>query len=91
MAAMRDDVKVGDSWVNAHALASITFGKGLMIQNKGTYPILLYVNDTQPAAGSTSGFRLAPGQVWSVDAGEPRVWLRVEAKGACQVCVQERG
>lgn len=82
---MVKDSQVSLNWVEAHALAGVDPTAGLIIQNKGVFPILAFISVTQPV-GDVSGFRIMPNAMWSVDAGDS-VWVKGEG-GTSVACIQ---
>lgn len=77
MADMIDDTAIPVTWVSAHVAAGLTGGVALTIQNKGAYPVLAMIRLEVPVAGTVSGFRIRPNEIWSTELGDT-VWLRAE-------------
>lgn len=77
MADMIDDTPIPINWVDAHTAAGLTGGVALTIQNKGAWSVLAMIRNEEPAAGTVSGFRIRPNEVWSTELGDT-VWLRAE-------------
>jgi hypothetical protein len=77
MADMIDDTPIPVTWVSAHDAAGLAGGAPLTIQNKGAWPVLAMIRNEAPAAGTVSGFRIRPNEVWGSDLGDT-VWLRAE-------------
>lgn len=77
MADMIDDTAIPVTWVSAHDAAGLVGGNPLTIQNKGAYSVLAMIRNEMPAAGTVSGFRIRPNEVWSTELGDT-VWLRAE-------------
>lgn len=87
MADMKDDVAVPVTWTNAHTLAGIGAGLALQIQNKGAFALLAKISDTQPGAGTVSGFRIVSNAFMGSSLGDT-VWVRAEG-GTTTASIQE--
>lgn len=54
-----DDVIPSDyDWIDLYAVLGISQGASVVLQNKGSKPVLILLRVDKPAAGSTSGYEL---------------------------------
>lgn len=81
-----------NDWVDVYDETSITVGTELVVTNKSTYPILLYINASEPAATVTDGEVLDSSGIYSrltIDAGESGLWARSLGIDEASFSVQE--
>lgn len=90
MPSMIPDTHITNIWTNAHTASGVDPASSLLIQNKGMFPILIFISATAPAPGSTNGVRVRPNDTpWICGTNEPGVWIRCEESGQVPVCIQE--
>lgn len=65
----------GTDWVDVYASTSIPVGTALIIQNKASAPVLIYISATKPTS-STDGFAIKSLDSVSIDASETGCWVR---------------
>lgn len=77
----------GIGWIDAHDISEVAVGRALTIQNKGTYPLLIFISSVAPANNDNSGYRLLVNEVFDTEVGDV-VWLKAEG-GLGTACIQE--
>lgn len=69
-----------EDWTDPYSETSLSTGTSLLISNKSTNPILLYISDTKPATSSQEGIpigTLSTGTYQMTVTGSPAgVWLK---------------
>jgi len=84
MADSIPDLHLSGSWVNLYATMGIPVGTAILVQNKGSNSILMYISATEPTL-ATDGYAIAPLEVVAVDAGESGLWLKGEGPAFVQL------
>lgn len=70
-----DVVLSGMDWEDAHVLADIPVGTAMIIQNKTTDFIYVFVKNTKPSSAVNGGIKLAVGQSAQIAASQSGCWL----------------
>ena len=77
-------------WTDANAATSIPVGTAVKVQNRGSYPVQVYVGVSQPDS-SDGDQLLSPfgiyGSWLQASAGENNIWLKCQNE--CEVSFQE--
>lgn len=68
-------------WVDLYAVASITVGSGLLVQNQAGALALLQQATAAPDPSDNTGRWVQPGEEVQVDAGTLRVYMRCSPSG----------
>jgi len=63
-------------WVNVYATTGIAVGTSIVIQNKASNPVLLYIAASKPTTSSYDGYAIRSLEAVVVDAAESGCWIR---------------
>jgi hypothetical protein len=70
------DKVLDGTWQDAYALTSISVGTPLVIQNKSTSGLLVYLAAAAPLASATDGFYVGRNLSCDVAGGESGCWVK---------------
>lgn len=68
------DVLLNYTWKDINTTTGIAVGSAITIQNKGPKPIFIWLGASAPS-DVTYGIRVYPGDIYSIKASEPKVWV----------------
>lgn len=86
MASFTDLSIPSTDWVELYTQTGLSAGEALVLQNKGSSDILVYIADIKPASDSTDGFLMLDytskdSMAHSIPAGYNSVWLKTAPSG----------
>lgn len=70
-----DIVLTGADWQDAYALSSIAVGTTVVIQNKTSGYVYLYIKATKPTSEFDNGYALNSGEALTLPASLTGIWL----------------
>lgn len=73
--SIADIVLLGADWQDAYVLSSIAVGTTVVVQNKTSGFVSLFIKATKPTADFGAGYSLASGEALTVSAAVTGVWL----------------
>lgn len=76
MATIPDVELSATEYTELYAASGIQASSSVMIQNKTNGHVYIQYNDSKPASGSHDGFIILEMGVWTVPAGNQKIWAR---------------
>ena len=73
--SIADIVLTGTDWQDAYALSSIAVGTTVVIQNKSSGFVNLYIKATKPTSEFDNGYSLVSGEAITLPASLSGIWL----------------
>ena len=70
-----DIVLTGTTWQDAYTLSSIAVGTTVVIQNKTSGFVSLFIKATIPLVDTSAGYSLASGEAITMPASLTGIWL----------------
>lgn len=64
------------SYTEIYAATGITAGASIMVQNKARGHVYIQYNDSKPADQNSDGFIIVELGVWTVPAGNQKIWMK---------------
>jgi hypothetical protein len=88
MATVADVPVTNTAYVNLNSASGIITGVPLVIQNKGSSPVHVIINPTQPSASSENGFVIDSLKSIIIENETQIVWARAAHPGTAKLSVQ---
>jgi hypothetical protein len=77
MANSIPDLNITDvDWIDVYSTSGIAVGTKLIIQNKASNPVLMYIAPSKPSISSYNGYAIKSLETVSLDASETGCWVR---------------
>ena len=70
-----DITLTGADWQDAYALSSIAVGTTVVVQNKTSGFVSLFIKATKPTADFSAGYSLASGEAITLPSSLTGIWL----------------
>ena len=86
MANSIPDITINTAWKNVYTASGIAVGTAIIVQNKSSNPINLYISASTPPSANI-GYALKSLESVSVDAGESGCWVSIPS-GSGMINVQ---